>query len=326
MASSPRPVSQPTARHAEVRSGDARPAGQRPPVGRRPRVPAASPYVAPFVAVCAVALSACMAFGNPLLWTGLNEIADTPAPEPSAPVELAPETPETPVEEPEPEREIISSYQAISQSNDHGRRENIRLAAEAIDGSVIEPGGTFSFNDTVGNTSAERGYQEAPVVRNGEVVQGDGGGVCQVSTALYIAAVKADMEIVERHPHSVPSDYAPIGLDATIVYGTFDLRLKNNTEVPMVIHAKAVGQTVDVSIEGAPLDEGRTIDAVSQIVDRYEGESDEGAKRQCYVSEAFRVYYQDGERTTRDFLSSDIYWVDETAPVVTSEGSVDPNK
>ncbi len=178
----------------------------------------------------------------------------------------------------------------------------------------------------MGNTSAERGYQEAAVIRNGEVAQGDGGGVCQVSTALYIAAVKADMEIVERHPHSVPSDYAPIGLDATIVYGSFDLRLKNNTDHAITIHAKAVGQTVDVSIEGDPLPEGRTVDATSQIVSRYERDDAAGTLRQYYVSEAFRVYYQDGVRTTRDLLSSDIYQVDENTPVTTSEGSVDPNK
>lgn len=307
------------------RSAVPRPVADRPVMGRRPRFPVASPYAAPLVAVCAVALSACMAFGNPVLWESAaqqlaDQVSDTPAPAP------APAAPAAPEAAPEPEQEVIGEYQAISQSEDPGRSENIRLATEAIDGAVIEPGGTFSFNDTVGNTSAERGYKEAAVIRNGEVAQGDGGGVCQVSTALYIAAVKADLEIVERHPHSVPSDYAPIGLDATIVYGSFDLRLKNNTDQPMVIHAKAVGQTVDVSIEGKPLPEGRTVDATSQIVSRYERDDAAGTARQYYVSEAFRVYYQDGVRTTRDLLSSDIYQVNENATVMTSEGSVDPNK
>lgn len=306
-------------------AGAGRPLPDRPVMGRRPRFPVASPYAAPFVAVCAVVLSATMAFGNPVLWESVaqRDPAPTPAPEPAAAQPAAPEVPEQPQA---PEQEVIGEYQAISQSEDAGRSENIRLATEAIDGTVIEPGGTFSFNETVGNTSAERGYKEAAVIRNGEVAQGDGGGVCQVSTALYIAAVKADLEIVERHPHSVPSDYAPIGLDATIVYGSFDLQLKNNTDHPMTIHAKAVGQTVDVSIVGDPLPEGRTVDAISQIVSRYEREDAGGTDRQYYVSEAFRVYYQDGVRTTRDLLSSDIYQVDENATVVTSEGSVDPNK
>lgn len=279
----------------------------------------------PVVVLCSLAVSACMAFGNPVLWVTSEQAAEARAATPSDP---QPEDPAVgPDPEPEaPEQKIIGEYQAISQSEDPGRSENIRLATEAIDGTVIEPGGTFSFNDVVGNTSAERGYQEAAVIRNGEVAQGDGGGVCQVSTALYIAAVKADMEIVERHPHSVPSDYAPIGLDATIVYGSFDLRLKNNTDHAITIHAKAVGQTVDVSIEGDPLPEGRTVDATSQIVSRYERDDAAGTLRQYYVSEAFRVYYQDGVRTTRDLLSSDIYQVDENTPVTTSEGSVDPNK
>lgn len=295
---------------------------EHPALGRRPRFPAASPYAAPLIAVCAVALSACMAFGNPVIWESAAQKEPAAAVEPA----VSEPEPEKAEEEPAPEQETIGEYQAISQSEDPGRSENIRLATEAIDGTVIEPGGTFSFNDVVGNTSAERGYQEAAVIRNGEVAQGDGGGVCQVSTALYIAAVKADMEIVERHPHSVPSDYAPIGLDATIVYGSFDLRLKNNTDHAMTIHAKAVGQTVDVSIEGDPLPEGRTVDATSQIVSRYECDDAAGTLRQYYVSEAFRVYYQDGVRTTRDLLSSDIYQVDENTPVTTSEGSVDPNK
>lgn len=330
------PSNRPTLRQSDSRPAPARPSverpaeprvpADRPAFGRRPRMPVASPYVAPFVAVCAVALSACMAFGNPVLWSPAAQfsdpetVSDQPAPAAAPEQEGEQETLE------QEGQEVISSYQAISQSDDPGRRENIRLATEAIDGTVIEPGGTFSFNDVVGDTSAERGYQEAAVINDGQVAQGDGGGVCQVSTALYIAAVKADMEIVERHPHSVPSDYAPIGLDATIVYGSFDLRLKNNSDAPMVIHAKAVGQTVDVSIEGAPLPEGLTVDATSQIVSRYERDDAAGTSRQYYVSEAFRVYYQDGERTTRDLLSSDIYQVDETTPVTTSEGSVDPNK
>lgn len=310
----------------DERSSAQRPVPDRPVMGRRPRFPVASPYAAPLVAVCSIALSACMAFGNPLLWeSAAQQVVEQP-PEPAAEQAPEPEAPAAPEEPEAPEQEVIGEYQAISQSEDAGRSENIRLATEAIDGTVIEPGATFSFNETVGNTSAERGYQEAAVIRNGEVAQGDGGGVCQVSTALYIAAVKADMEIVERHPHSVPSDYAPIGLDATIVYDSFDLRLKNNTEHPMTIQAKAVGQTVDVSIVGDPLPEGRTVDATSQIVSRYERDDAAGTSRQYYVSEAFRVYYQDGVRTTRDLLSSDIYQVDENATVTTSEGSVDPNK
>lgn len=184
----------------------------------------------------------------------------------------------------------------------------------------------FSFNEVVGGNSSERGCQEAPVIRNGKVAVGDGGGICQVSTALYIAAVKADLDIVERHPHSVVSDYAPIGLDATIVYGQSDLRIRNNTEHAVTIYAKAVGQTVDVTIVGDPLPEGVTVDATSRVVDRYEKPDAEGEMRQYYMSESFRVYYQDGVRTTRDLLSSDIYLVDDSSTVTLAEGSAEPSK
>ena len=278
----------------------------------------------PVVVLCSLAVSACMAFGNPVLWMTNDQAAEALAA--ASPEEAPTPAPDAPEEPEAPEQQIIGQYQAISQSEDAARAQNIRLAADAIDGVVIEPGGVFSFNEVVGDSSAERGYQEAPVIRNGKVAVGDGGGICQVSTALYIAAVKADLDIVERHPHSVVSDYAPIGLDATIVYGQIDLRIRNNTEHNITIYAKAVGQTVDVTIVGDPLPEGVTVDATSRVVDRYEKKDAEGELRQYYVSEAFRVYYQDGVRTTRDLLSSDIYLVDDSSTVTLAEGSVEPSK
>lgn len=165
---------------------------------------------------CSLLIACCIAFGG-TNWTASAQPSEDQLPEQNA------------IVEPGYYQETIGSYEAISQSDDDERAENLRLAAEAINGYVIEPGATFSFNEVVGDTTAERGYKEAPVLYSSGLGSSDGGGICQVSTALYIAAVKADLEIVERHPHSVPSDYAPIGLDATIVYGSRDLRIKNNT-------------------------------------------------------------------------------------------------
>lgn len=246
---------------------------------------------------CSLLIACCIAFGG-TNWTASAQPSEDQLPEQNA------------IVEPGYYQETIGSYEAISQSDDDERAENLRLAAEAINGYVIEPGATFSFNEVVGDTTAERGYKEAPVLYSSGLGSSDGGGICQVSTALYIAAVKADLEIVERHPHSVPSDYAPIGLDATIVYGSRDLRIKNNTDFPITIYAKAVGQTVSVNLLGKPRDDGITIDATSRVVDRYEQATKDGGKQQYYVSESFRVYYKDGVRTSRDLLSSDIYAVD----------------
>lgn len=186
---------------------------------------------------CSLLIACCIAFGG-TNWTASAQPSEDQLPEQNA------------IVEPGYYQETIGSYEAISQSDDDERAENLRLAAEAINGYVIEPGATFSFNEVVGDTTAERGYKEAPVLYSSGLGSSDGGGICQVSTALYIAAVKADLEIVERHPHSVPSDYAPIGLDATIVYGIRDLRIKNNTDFPITIYAKAVGQTVSVNLLG----------------------------------------------------------------------------
>lgn len=197
---------------------------------------------------CSLLIACCIAFGG-TNWTASAQPSEDQLPEQNA------------IVEPGYYQETIGSYEAISQSDDDERAENLRLAAEAINGYVIEPGATFSFNEVVGDTTAERGYKEAPVLYSSGLGSSDGGGICQVSTALYIAAVKADLEIVERHPHSVPSDYAPIGLDATIVYGSRDLRIKNNTDFPITIYAKAVGQTVSVNLLGKPRDDGITSDA-----------------------------------------------------------------
>lgn len=175
---------------------------------------------------CSLLIACCIAFGG-TNWTASAQPSEDQLPEQNA------------IVEPGYYQETIGSYEAISQSDDDERAENLRLAAEAINGYVIEPGATFSFNEVVGDTTAERGYKEAPVLYSSGLGSSDGGGICQVSTALYIAAVKADLEIVERHPHSVPSDYAPIGLDATIVYGSRDLRIKNNTDFPITIYANA---------------------------------------------------------------------------------------
>lgn len=184
---------------------------------------------------CSLLIACCIAFGG-TNWTASAQPSEDQLPEQNT------------IVEPGYYQETIGNYEAISQSDDNERAENLRLAAEAINGYVIEPGATFSFNEVVGPTTADRGYKEAPVLYSSGLGSSDGGGICQVSTALYIAAVKADLEIVERHPHSVPSDYAPIGLDATIVYGSRDLRIKNNTEFPITIYAKAVGQLVGVEV------------------------------------------------------------------------------
>jgi vancomycin resistance protein YoaR len=118
-----------------------------------------------------------------------------------------------------------------------GRSQNIRRAAEKIDGLVIAPGELFSFNAHVGARTLQNGFTWAPEIQGDEMRTGVGGGTCQVSTTLHIAALFGALEIVERQGHSHPSAYALMGLDATVSWPTVDLKLRNTLPHPVLIHA-----------------------------------------------------------------------------------------
>jgi vancomycin resistance protein YoaR len=113
------------------------------------------------------------------------------------------------------------------------------------------PGDTFSYNEVVGPRTIREGFRKAPVIVKGELVPGDGGGVCQVSTTVYMAALQAGLQIVQRSHHAFPIHYAPPGLDATVVYGAIDLRFRNNTPCPIALVAEAKNGRVVVRVLGA---------------------------------------------------------------------------
>lgn len=232
----------------------------------------------------------------------------------------------------EGELSLIGSYEARSQSDIKNRSTNIALSAQAIDGVTINPGDVFSFNDTVGNTADDMRYQIAPIIEGDTLVDGRGGGICQVSTALYIAAIDANVAIVERHAHSLATDYAPIGLDATLDYGVLDLKLKNTTGYPLKIRARAQGQTVVVSLYGHPHPTGVTYEATSQVVSHYEqgslGVSARGEPLPAtyYTVDAFQIAYLNGVKTGSVLLSEDTYKVDQDSAVTLGEGSVAAGK
>ncbi|SMP64924.1 VanW family protein [Anoxynatronum buryatiense] len=128
----------------------------------------------------------------------------------------------------------LTEYSTVLGENVN-RRENIRLAGERINSVRLLPGAVFSFNETVGRVTAEDGYQRAPVIQGGRLVQGIGGGICQTSSTLYQAALRGGLQIVERSNHSLPVGYLPLGLDATIAYGSIDFRFANPYDFPVMI-------------------------------------------------------------------------------------------
>ena len=115
------------------------------------------------------------------------------------------------------------------------RVHNIDKTIEALNGLVIKPGEEFSFNHTVGNRTAERGYKEARALKGKEKIMEIGGGVCQVSSTIYQAALMAGFTITEHHPHQKKVDYIDEGKDATVDYGTFDLKFRNNRSYPVTL-------------------------------------------------------------------------------------------
>jgi len=130
---------------------------------------------------------------------------------------------------------VLSHFETDFRSRAGTRAINIRVAARALQGQILGPGAVFSFNQVVGQRIETRGYREAPVIVDDEVEPGVGGGVCQVATTLHAAAVLGGLEVVARRSHSRPSGYAPMGLDATVIDGQVDLKLRNPYSVPISI-------------------------------------------------------------------------------------------
>ncbi len=145
------------------------------------------------------------------------------------------------------------------------RTYNLRLAASKLDGTVLLPGETFDFNDVVGPRDEANGYRVAKVIAEGELVDGIGGGTCQISGTLHGAAFFAGLDIVERYPHTRPSSYIKMGLDATVVYPTIDFKIRNPFDFPVVLHETVKDGTVRAEILGAR--EPYTVTFIRRITD-----------------------------------------------------------
>lgn len=135
-----------------------------------------------------------------------------------------------------PKFEVLATFTTEFQETGDGRLNNIKLASLAIDRKRLNPGEEFSFNKTVGSTTPDRGYQKATIFLDGEKVKDYGGGICQVSSTLYNAALNAGLEITERHPHSMKVYYVEEGKDAATNIGSKDLKFKNNLGFPIEIN------------------------------------------------------------------------------------------
>jgi len=163
-------------------------------------------------------------------------------------------------------KETLATYSSNYKTSEVERSENVRLAAQFIDDTILLPGEVFSYNERVGERSADRGFKVAKVYSDGEIVDGMGGGICQVSSTLYNAVLRADLEVVERRNHSLTISYVPNGTDATVSFGTIDFRFKNNKDVPIKIVAKASGGKLTTTIQGINKEKDKTVEIKTETI------------------------------------------------------------
>lgn len=161
----------------------------------------------------------------------------------------------------------LGSYSTNYGSSAWGRKQNIAKGAAYINGTVLYPGDTLSVYELVAPFTSERGYEMAGAYLNGKTIQSMGGGICQVSTTLYNAALRAEVEIVERHEHSMTVGYVPLSADAAIS-GTYkDLKFKNNYDTPIYIEGYGGGSTLSFTIWGKETrPSNRTIEFYSETL------------------------------------------------------------
>ncbi len=205
----------------------------------------------------------------------------------------------------------LAKWETYSTNNANGN-QNMKVSLEACDGSIIDPGDVWSFNDCTGDSNKkENGYAEAGVIVNGSYTDGVGGGICQSSTTIYNAAVRSNLGISERHNHTFPSSYAYSGFDAAIDYGNFDLKLKNNSKYQVFLSCYMSGTTLYATFYGVKDNSYDTIDTYSENYD---------ITSSSYRSRAYRIYLdKDGKEIDREELPESYYSLDGGHSVQTAD-------
>lgn len=214
----------------------------------------------------------------------------------------------------------ISEFSTSLGASGPGRSHNVDAAAKAVNETVLPPGGIFDYGKAIEKAKAEYGFREAPVIVNGKLQPGVGGGICQVSSTLYNAALHSGLEIVERHNHSIPVSYLPKGQDATFAEGSINFRFRNNTGKYMIIKAAVHNRTLTVKMFGTfPRNvryviESKTVDILvppDQVVN--DSSLSPGSSRVIqrgkagYVVETYMTRMVDGKSVEKKKISRDVY-------------------
>lgn len=194
-------------------------------------------------------------------------------------------------------RDTLATYTAKSDS-DENRDINLSLACKAINGKVLYPGESFSYNKALGERTEANGYKPGPSFAGGKTVETIGGGICQVSSALYYCAMKADMGIGARENHGYAVSYVPLGMDAAVSWGTLDFTFVNTSSFPIRIEASSSGGNVTVSIVGTDnreyyvelMYEVLSTEAYETVYQSYPEDNPYGYENGTYITEPHTGY------------------------------------
>ena len=194
--------------------------------------------------------------------------------------------------------DLLSEFSTKYAASNKNRTTNLILAAKKINGTVLMPGETFSYNKVVGARTIQAGYKEAPIYVSGRVEDGIGGGICQITTTLYNAVVYANLDIVERSNHQFVPSYAGPSRDATVVYGAIDFKFKNNRDYPIKITCSVSGGIANFKIWGLRSDNDYEVQISSRTT---------GKTSTAIYSEAYKILKKNGNVVSTTLLSKDTY-------------------
>lgn len=218
-------------------------------------------------------------------------------------------------------KDKLSTFTTKYDVSNVSRTTNLKLATDKINGTVLAPGEEFSYNKVVGERTIEAGYKEAKVYSNGQVVDGLGGGICQISSTLYNTVVLANLEVTDRRNHQFVTSYVPAGRDATVVYGSQDFKFKNTRKYPVKIEATVNNGIVEISLLGIKEDEEYDIsfqvNTISTIPATTEYKEDssllageekvEQKGANGLVTETYKIVKSKGAVVSKTLLSKDTY-------------------
>lgn len=215
----------------------------------------------------------------------------------------------------------LSTFTTNYDASNVNRNNNLVLASEKLNETIVNPGETFSYNQTIGERTIAAGFKEANAYAGGKVVLDVGGGICQLSSTLYNSVLLANLEVVERHNHTFQSSYVSAGRDATVSWGSLDFKFKNNRNYPVKIVSKTGDGVVTVDIYGIKEDTDETVlveSKVTSIIERkteyktdktltkgaeiVEREGEDGC-----TSETYKTTLKNGVVTSKTLISKDTY-------------------